>query len=403
MPGEPSNTKQLTPRGIYIHIPFCSKICSYCDYFVVAGAKGIEDYIRRLKIEIDLWCESERSAVSESEIISIYIGGGTPSLLSVEQLEEIVSHLKSYFSFSSTIEISMESNPASLSKEKLQGIRDIGFNRISIGVQSLIKRELGILTRNHSPMRAEKIIAEAVGAGFDSVNLDIIFAIPDQTDESLRYTLEKALDLGTDHFSAYSLIYEPGTPLYKQWKEGRINRPSEEEDASFYSHVQERLIAAGLNQYEVSNFAREGKECRHNLHAWHAGEYFAFGVSSHGYLLEKRFSNHRDIARWAEDVDKGKLPLATSEVLTKEQILEENIFLPIRADGLSEQRFKRNTGLELPESFKIEFAKWAAKGFGSIHEKDGGERIYKLSPRGYIFCDTITYELLNAATPEWSN
>jgi oxygen-independent coproporphyrinogen-3 oxidase len=245
-------------------------------------------------------------------------------------------------------------------------------------------------------MRAEKTISEAVAIGFDSVNLDIIFSIPGQTNDTLDYTLNKALELGTDHFSAYSLIYEPGTPLYNDWKAGKLTRPNDDQDAAFYEKVQETLAAGGLKQYEVSNFSRPGKECSHNLHAWQAGEYFAFGVSSHGYIEGERYANHRDIAKWKDDIACGRLPIAEKDIIHPRTTIEENIFLPIRADGIDTYIFKRNTGKELPNELINRLQIWVERGYVEPHQISVDRTRYQLTAKGYRYCDSITYDLIDA-------
>ncbi|GAB5464604.1 MAG: radical SAM family heme chaperone HemW [Candidatus Kapaibacteriales bacterium] len=378
-------------RGIYIHIPFCEKICSYCDYFVVKGKDGIDGYLDSLLKEINLTATLEEEVVTGSEITSIYIGGGTPSLLSGDQMQKIIDLLRKSFQISDSAEITTESNPNSLDKEKLKQYKDIGINRISIGVQSFVKKELGLLTRNHSPKRAESAITEALEAGIESVNLDIIFSNPWQTLESLTHTLEKGISLGTNHFSAYSLIYEPDTPLFKKWKSGIVTKHDDDTDASFYEAVQDVLSMNSFTQYEVSNFSKEGNECRHNLHAWHGGEYFAFGASAHGYLNGRRFSKPRDIQKWQSYLSRDLLPIENTEVINLKERKEEMIFLPIRADGFSIKDYIHAIGVEPPAALINKLDDFSDKGM----IKNENHR-YKLTSKGYRVCDSITIDLINS-------
>jgi len=393
---EATSILQTEKRGIYVHIPFCSKICSYCDYFVLPkNNQSLDQYLDALDKEVTNYCVSNSSLIGNSSISSLYIGGGTPSLLNSEQMHRLITIFRSHFIFDQEIEITTESNPASLDIEKLEHYRSGGINRISIGVQSFIKRELGVLKRNHSPKKAMSVLKDAMRAGFDSVNLDIIFSIPGQTEESLSYTLETALELGTNHFSAYSLIYEPGTPLYEKWKQGKIVRITDDDDARYYEQIQEILVANGLDQYEVSNFSQPGKQCQHNLHAWHGKEYFAFGVSSHGYLKGERFSNHRNLKKWLSDINAGERPIAAYEKIDQKARIEENIFLPLRADGISSKRFELNTGQALPIQVVKKLEQWQQSGHigKEYHDND---TIFRLTNTGYKFCDTITLSVIEA-------
>lgn len=382
--------------GIYLHIPFCERICSYCDYFVVGGKNNTQEYLDALFQEIDLYSSIYPDIITNSVISSIYIGGGTPSLLNAIQMDGLLSHLKDRFDLHERCEITTESNPSSIDLEKLKSFKASGVTRLSIGVQTFNKRELGILKRNHSPTVAIKSLEEAASVGFESLNLDIMFSIPGQSRDSLTDTLDTAISLGTDHFSAYSLIYEPGTPLYEKWKAGKIRRLSDDKDAEFYAFIQNKLDSSSFKQYEVSNFGREGKECRHNLHAWHAGRYLAFGVSSHGYIGDKRYSNHRDLKKWHSDIRQGKLPIESHEKITKTINIEENIFLPIRANGISESNFRHNTGEDLPLTTIERFSYWQDKNMIEKYDLNSCDTVYQLTKEGYRYCDTITFDLIDS-------
>jgi oxygen-independent coproporphyrinogen-3 oxidase len=382
--------------GIYIHVPFCERICSYCDYFVIGGKNNTEEYLDSLIKEIDLYISIYPDIITDSVITSIYIGGGTPSLLTDRKMGGLLSHLQHNFTLHERCEITTESNPSSIDKVKLSSYKASGITRLSIGVQTFNKRELGVLKRNHSPKGAIRSLEEAASVGFESLNLDIMFSIPGQSLETLSDTLDTAIALGTDHFSAYSLIYEPGTPLYEKWKAGKIQRLSDDKDAEFYAFVQNKLDSSRFKQYEVSNFGREGKECRHNLHAWHAGRYLAFGVSSHGYIGDRRYSNHRDLIKWHSDVRQGKLPVESYENISEQINKEENIFLPIRANGISENTFEKNTGSILPEPTKDRLSSWVDKRMVQKIEMISPDTVYRLTDKGYRYCDTITFDLIES-------
>ncbi len=373
-------------RGIYLHIPFCEHICSYCDFFVDKNINQIDEYVNLLIKEIEI----DNKINQEIEICSLYFGGGTPSLLTPIQFDKILNSINSRFTISCNCEISIESNPTSLSPDKLLEYKSLGINRISCGVQSFNKHELGVLKRNHSPKKAIKALEEIKRAGIDNVNLDIIFSIPGQTLNTLKKTLDIAIGLGTTHFSAYSLIFEENTPLYKRWKQGKIIKVEDEQDAYFYEFVIDYLLEHGFQQYEVSNFAKDKQVCHHNLHSWNSGEYYAYGVSSHGYIDGIRYSNHRNLKLYNDSIQKSKLPVGKSEILSEAEKLEEFIFLAIRANGIDLKEFENR--------FKIDLVSKLSNTIKALNEKclikiENG-RLY-LTKQGYKICDSITFKLID--------
>jgi len=376
--------------GLYIHIPFCERICSYCDFFVDKDISQIDKYVSYLVQEIEIFT---KDLVEKPILKSIYFGGGTPSLLSPEQFKIILDKIDKVFAWQNDIEISIESNPNSLSLENLIAYRQLGINRLSVGVQSFNKQELGVMKRNHSPKRAIKALQDIQKAGFDNYNLDIIFSVPNQTLESLEETLKTALNLNTTHFSAYSLIYEEGTPLYKKWKQGLLGKKSDDEDAEMYSFVIDYLTKNGFEQYEVSNFAKDGKYCKHNLWSWHSGEYFAFGVSSHGYLSSVRFKNFRNLNSYYKSIEAKELPREASENLTKQDKLEEFIFLSLRADGTDIAEFKKNFGFDIAELLKDELKTFFTQDLIILKNSR-----LSLTKKGYLLCDSITFKIISDLT-----
>src|SRR5210317_1797875 len=235
-------------RGLYIHIPFCNTICSYCDFFILKTEEDeLSKYLDLLSREIDLFVSKNSNKL---KIDSIFIGGGTPSLLSPDQLNSLINKLSSSFEFTPDIEISMESNPASIDLEKLNEYKSIGINRISIGVQSFVKRELGILKRNHSPKIAERALSAAVSSGIETINLDLIFSIPGQSLASWTYSLEKAIDMGTNHLSTYNLTFEENTPLWNKMQNGKVVKYNDEVDEFMYFTAIEILSEKGFDHYE---------------------------------------------------------------------------------------------------------------------------------------------------------
>lgn len=369
-------------RGLYIHIPFCSTICSYCDFYIVKD-KGneLDKYLEHLFKEIDIF---KRANPDEINLDSIFLGGGTPSLLSPQQLDSLINKLKTSFSVLPYAEIGMESNPASLDSIKLNEYKSIGINRISIGVQSFIKKELGILKRNHSPDLAEKIVKVAVNSKIETVNLDIIFSIPGQSLTSWTYSIEKALDLGTNHLSTYNLTFEENTPLWNKMQTGKVVKYNDEVDEFMYYTAIEILTERGFDHYEISNFAKNNNKCLHNLNTWRSGEYLAFGVSSHGFYNGTRYRNISNLKIYYKMISSNKLPIIDSTLLLDSDYNEELVVLGLRAEGLNKQKI---------DSLIPEYLQKSKSLTNSLIENGfivESETHFTLTSKGYALCDSIT-------------
>ncbi|MBU3740665.1 MAG: radical SAM family heme chaperone HemW [Candidatus Kapabacteria bacterium] len=372
-------------QGLYLHIPFCEKKCVYCDFYSIESTDLMEGFVGRLCTELSL------RATTEKPCTSIFFGGGTPSLLSPTQLERILDRVHAGYSIAPDAECTMECNPGTVTLENLKAYRSMGINRLSFGVQSFVAEELSFLARIHSADDADKAMELARAAGFDNVNMDLMFALPPQTLASLGYSIDRMLALGPDHISAYSLIFEPGTPLYAQWKKGHVHPHAEDLDAEMYAYVMDRLGAAGYEQYEVSNFARNGRTCLHNLTYWHADPYIAVGPSAHGLLDNTRYWNHRSLAAWGAKIDAGVLPQANTEVLDRHAQLVEYAFLHMRADGLPVQAAQQRFGIDLRRALQPQLQHWIDAGM----VRDTGNTL-RLTRDGYTVCDDITVALLDA-------
>ncbi len=374
-------------RGLYIHIPFCATICSYCDFYIIKNQDTyIEKYVDYLMKEFELF---KSLHTDEMVIDNIFLGGGTPSLLTPNQLDTIISKVKECFTVLPNAEISMESNPASIDAKKLNEYKSVGINRISIGVQSFVKKELGILKRNHSPSLAEKIVAEAVNSGIETVNLDLIFSIPGQSLASWTYSIEKALDLGTNHFSTYNLTFEENTPLWNKMQTGKVVKYNDEVDEFMYFTAIEILTNRGFDHYEISNFAKTNNKCRHNLNTWHSGEYLAFGVSSHGFFEGSRYRNISNLQMYYEMLNNGKLPIIDSVKLKESDYSEELVVLGLRASGLDKAKIRK----QIPNFFDKSTAFMK-----ELIDKEfitESETHYQLTSKGYALCDSITNKFLD--------
>lgn len=374
--------------GFYLHIPFCDKKCTYCDFYSIESTGLIDRFVGTLLTEIDLLPTDERP------LTSIFFGGGTPSLLQPAQIRQILDRIQQKYELDSGCEITMESNPGTVTQASLEGYRAAGVNRLSVGVQSFVAEELSFLTRIHSATDAQVAINHARSAGFDNINLDLMFALPGQTLESLTVSLNHALDLQTDHISAYSLIFEPGTPLHAQLLKGAVAPQAEEVDAEMYALVMERLAHGGYEQYEVSNYARVSSrnlQCVHNLTYWHGHDYLAAGPSAHALHRGVRSWNHRSLTAWTEKITAGHLGHANTEVLTPEQRRTELAFTTLRADGLPVDRFQAEFGVDVRVALQPHLGYWISDG---VVEDRG--TVLRLTRKGYQLCDPITLTVLDS-------
>lgn len=307
--------------GLYLHLPFCRVHCTYCPFAISTDA-GLQDrYTDALLREI--------AAAEPASVDSIYFGGGTPSRTSVDNLRRIAEAVAGRFSITADAEVSLEANPEDVTQEALGAWRDLGVTRVSVGVQSFHDGELAAIGRIHDRDRAIEAVGLAVSSGLRT-NLDLILGLPGQTAESFRQTLDLAVSLGAGHLSLYMLDLEERTPLEVQVSRGRVTLPEDEQTAGLYAEAADRLAAAGLLRYEVSNFARPGEECRHNLRYWRRGEYLGFGMAAHSFTGGRRFANTRDIRRYIESSPEAS---DFSETLGPDEMRREALFLQLRQAG----------------------------------------------------------------------
>lgn len=371
--------------GVYLHVPFCEKKCSYCDFYSIESTVHMDRFVDALFREIDLRAQQ----YDGTPITSVFFGGGTPSLLNPETIAGINTALKQTFAIADDAEWTMECNPGTVTDSRLAGYHGAGVNRVSFGVQSFTATELEFLDRIHSASEAEQAMLAARNAGFDNVNMDIMFAVPGQTLQTLSYNLERLLELSPDHISAYSLIYERGTPLYSQLKKGLVTPIPEELDAEMYHKVITTLTDAGYEQYEVSNFAKAGMACRHNLTYWHAESYIAVGPSAHGFIGTTRYWNKRSLTAWMADVCAGQFPEANREELGADELLAEYLFLHLRANGIPLSDVQERFNMDLESSLQPDLRYWLDEGFVTI--SDG---LLRLTSEGYRVCDELTVKLM---------
>jgi putative oxygen-independent coproporphyrinogen III oxidase len=326
------------PFGIYVHVPFCAARCGYCDFNTytaseLAGSGASPDgWLDAVRRELD----RARAVVGARAVDTVFVGGGTPSLLGAERLGEVLAAVRSTFGLAPGAEVTTESNPESTSPEFFAGLAESGFTRVSLGMQSAAPHVLRVLDRRHTPGRAVAAAREARAAGLEHVNLDLIYATPGETDADLSASLDAVLDAGVDHVSAYSLIVEDGTALARRVARGELPAPDDDVAAARYELIDDRLSAVGMRWYEVSNWAAsQSAECRHNLGYWLDGEWWGLGPGAHSHLAGSRWWNVKHPARYAAALAAGESPEAGREELTETEQHTERVMLRLRlASGM---------------------------------------------------------------------
>lgn len=339
---------------LYLHIPFCVKKCNYCDFFSASGTpKEQSDYVSAMIQEI----QSYQELSGEYEVQTIFLGGGTPSLLTPEQIEKIFTTIYHIFSVNENAEITMEMNPGTVDIEKFRAMKAAGVNRLSIGLQSAQNEELKMLGRIHTYEEFLETWKLTEQAGFKNRNIDLMSALPGQTIESYEDTLSKVLALEPEHISAYSLILEEGTVFYDWYEKGKLDRgawklPSEEEEYAMGELTIQRLAEAGMHRYEISNYAKSGKECRHNLGYWDRVEYLGIGAGSSSLIKGERFDHIRDRKAYIEKIRNGESILIDREILSVESQMEEFMYLGLRKiEGVSRTDFQNYFGKNVDDVY----------------------------------------------------
>ncbi|MCL5028428.1 MAG: radical SAM family heme chaperone HemW [Bacteroidetes bacterium] len=385
----------MKDSALYIHIPFCDHKCIYCDFYSIITSDNVSSFLSALKKEIKHYSKQ----FSEDRIFSsIFFGGGTPSLMETEFIGEIINSLKENYKIADDAEITLETNPGTVDKKKLKEFRKIGINRISIGIQSFDNEDLKFLTRIHDEQTAIQTVWNANEIGFENINIDLISNLPKQTKEKWEKNLIKAVELPIKHISAYSLILERGTILNKMVLDGKVTIQDDDYDAELYELTIDFLEGHNFIQYEVSNFAKQGFECRHNNAYWHYKDYLSFGPSSHSFvdLLDgkaggKRWWNFSSLKKYISEIEKNEFAIAGSEIINNEMALNEYVMLALRSNGLDLKDFGKRFG-ENWINQKHEYLKKLSK--QDFILTDGN--LYRLTKKGYAICDEILANLLQS-------
>ncbi|MGD9893002.1 MAG: radical SAM family heme chaperone HemW [Dehalococcoidia bacterium] len=385
------------PVSLYLHIPFCDHKCSYCDFNSYAGLERmIPAFTDALLHELRAWAPEVRG----KSVPTVFFGGGTPSLMPLGQMSRVLDAVRAEYELLPDAEISLEANPGTVDEAYLAGLRDLGVNRLSIGVQSLDDSELRALDRIHDARAAVAAHEAARAAGFDNINLDLIFGLAGQTLPSWETTLRRAIELGPEHLSLYALTIEEGTPLAAQIARGIAPEPDADLQAAMYERTQDLMAAAGYEHYEISNWCRPGYACRHNLVYWRDGDWLGLGPGAHSHLDGRRFavirspSGYIDRAmaapRLGETVTE-RMPQVVSEETPDERTARADAaMLALRlVAGLDEQRFARRFGLTPDEAFGEALAESA--GLGLVERENG---VIRLTRRGRLFSNEVFVRLL---------
>lgn len=370
--------------GIYIHVPFCKSKCIYCDFYSVAASETSDSYKDALLKEITF----RQNYLANEKITSIYFGGGTPSLLPIRNIAEILECIDKHYNISGECEITLEANPDDLSGPYLHDLNGEGVNRLSIGIQSLIDNELKMLKRRHNASNAIAAIRNAQKAGFSNISGDIIYGLPYSTVKTLSETINRMLDLGIQHLSAYHLTYEEGTTLYRQLKEGSIRKIEEENSLAQFGLLMELLSDAGFDHYEISNWALPGMSSRHNSAYWSNSPYLGLGPSAHSYDRKSRQWNVSDLLLYVSCIEKGK-PNFEIEHLNKKDLFNEYLITAIRTkSGIDCDQLK----IIAEEYYDSTLAVLERKYKDGLLVKNNN--FYSLSPKGIFVSDSITRELI---------
>lgn len=373
--------------GLYLHVPFCIKKCEYCDFLSKAGTEEEKEaYINALVKEI----KSYQSFAGDYKVSTVFMGGGTPSCLKPEQTKQIFDALYETFEFIKRPEITIEMNPGTVDREKLEIYKACGINRLSMGLQSTKNENLKVLGRIHTYEEFLESYQLAREAGFTNINLDLMSSLPGQTKEEWEEELQKAIELNPEHISAYQLMIEEGTPFYEKYDSHPELLPDEEESRAIYENTKRILEAEGYVQYEISNYAKPQKECKHNLRYWERGEYLGIGLGAASLVQNMRMNNTKDMSEYLKKAETPKEMRKEVEFLEHRQQMEEFMFLGLRKTyGISKKEFHRVFGREIEDVYGQTLKKFIEEGM--IKEKK--DRIF-LTEDGVLVSNQILSEFL---------
>ena len=378
--------------GIYIHIPFCTYQCPFCAFSTVQYSKTLlDDYLNAVKQE--LHCHPELPTLKGRTLGSIYLGGGTPSLIPPQKLQEVLDVCRNLFNVSDDLEITLEATPESTHPTKILAYRKIGVNRLSVGVQSFSDHELKLLGRKHTAAQTKQAVRHARESGFSNISLDLIYGLPHQSLDQWHQNLEEAILLSPEHVSVYGLTLEEGTLFYNSHEAGCLVFPHEETQAAMYTEACVYLAQNGYAQYEISNFAKPGYESRHNLIYWTDGDYLGLGASAHSHLNGRRLANCFDPQEYVHRIFTEDNAVIETEHLTPEEKVREAIAFGLRrTNGLNLQTIIQHYKIDPPQFFYKKLSDLQAQGLLTF----SSDKKLRLTSKGLLVADELAATLMSA-------
>lgn len=377
--------------GIYIHIPFCKKKCEYCDFISYSQKENfVEKYIDALIKSIDY--SKKNMNMKCYKINTIYIGGGTPSFINSKYIVKILEKIREIFNVSENAEITIELNPGTVNEEKIIDYKNAGINRVSIGLQAVQDDLLKMLGRIHTYSEFENTYKLIQKAGFKNVNVDLMLGLPNQTIDNIEESVKKIISLNPNHISVYSLIVEEGTPIEKKITSGILSLPEEDLERKMYYKVKELLEKTGYNHYEISNFAKKGFESKHNMNCWNQEEYLGFGLASHSYFENKRYSNIENLDEYIKNIEENNFDknIIVHEIQSEEAKKKEYMLLGLRKiEGVSISKFEQKFRIHPLFYFRFEISKLEEEGLIEVDLDN-----IKLTQKGLDFANLVWEEFV---------
>ena len=371
--------------GIYIHIPFCRKRCHYCDFYKTTDFGHKFRLLKSLNLEL----ENRAVELASDEINTVYLGGGTPSVLQVAELKQLLDTIRQNYRLAVDAEITMEANPDDLNEAKLTELRQIGYNRLSMGIQSFSEADLKLMNRRHDAAQAVNSVKLAKNSGFSNISIDLIYGLPNQSPEEWKRNVGMAVDLDVQHISAYHLTYHEGTVFYDQLKKGHLHELPDELSLQQFEILIQMLKEAGFEHYEISNFAKPGFYSRHNSSYWKSRKYLGIGPSAHSFDLKSRRWNVASVTKYLDGLENDK-PYSETEILSEQDRYNEYIITGLRTIwGISEDYIQT----EFSSGYFIHFQETKAVYINSGHLIVGGTNV-RLSTEGLFISDKITADFM---------
>ncbi|MDQ0090302.1 oxygen-independent coproporphyrinogen-3 oxidase [Paenibacillus anaericanus] len=386
-------TGSTAPSAVYIHIPFCTNKCFYCDFnSYVLKDQPVMDYLRALDLEMEMTVRDTPPA----QIKSIFVGGGTPTVLNPQEMEYFLGSVRKHFGdWSSDIEFSMEANPGTTDLEKLAVMKDGGVNRVSFGVQAFQNELLSGIGRIHNTDDVYRSLENAQKVGLNNLSIDLMFGLPNQSVEMLDESITKALELDLPHYSIYSLKVEENTLFHTMFNKNQLPLPTEEDELQMYLLLMKRMSAAGRNQYEISNFAKPGMQSRHNITYWRNEDYYGLGAGAHGYVGRQRHVNIKGVNPYVEATKAG-LPRMQQFMVSEEEAMEDFVMVGLRVlEGIRSADFTSQFKKSIEEVFEKPLDKMLDAGLLERHADGGG---YRLSEKGILFGNEVFAEFIGILT-----